>query len=485
MLNGLLYNGLSLWRAQVWFQNRRAKWKKRKKTSSVFRNPGALLPSHSLPPFGSVGDATAGLTFGSASDPGGPPRWAPHASMPQMGHLGPALARQPPLGPPTSVPTIAQHLCLSQASSEADVAPPPPDDNIKSPYQASPVFSRCFSVGRFVSPGTKYTAYFAYEGAITIPSQTTATKTVVLAKQCTQPMKRRRASSRRAARRGSHRFSWDERMVGSRGKGSVNETVTLQACSDMIGKEDNAAKEIVDSPSVSPVDVSEGVKAFPWAVETKYYTATIYLHTTSASVVDYDDSAENIHGLIVLFNPNQKDTLEQADKWIDKCRCDVVLLVCGRCPSAAEPQGKQQQVLEWCVERSCELIETQPNDEDDEEDATGVRRIVEALHAHPWPQLEMKGKENHKHLSVNLTKKFFIAASTDLKLFSEAMATDGDDVSFEELFAKFKDMKVQADKLSGEERKKFAEKVAIQFWRAFGGEEDEVCGLSSEDEAEK
>ncbi|KAH7966850.1 hypothetical protein HPB49_019884 [Dermacentor silvarum] len=186
------------------------------------------------------------------------------------------------------------------------------------------------------------------------------------------------------------------------------------------------AREIVDSPSVSPVDVSEGVQAFPWAFETKYYTATIYLHTTSTSVVEYDDSAENIHGLIVLFNPNQKDTLELADKWIEKCRCDVVLLVCGRCPSAAEPQGlSRQQVLEWCVERSCELIETQPSEEDDEE------------------------------------------ASTDLKLFSEAMATDSEDASFEELFAKFKDMKVQADKLSGEERKKFAEKRFRQRLRPY------------------
>jgi hypothetical protein len=53
----------------------------------------------------------------------------------------------------------------------------------------------------------------------------------------------------------------------------------------------------------------------------------------------------------------------------------------------------------WCIENGFELVELNPQeDEPDPEvediflESTGVKRILQALHAHMWPNLIMKGR---------------------------------------------------------------------------------------------
>ena len=51
----------------------------------------------------------------------------------------------------------------------------------------------------------------------------------------------------------------------------------------------------------------------------------------------------------------------------------------------------------WCVDNGFELVELNPeveSDSDVEDDfieTTGIKRIVQALHAHTWSNLQMKG----------------------------------------------------------------------------------------------
>ncbi|KAJ8029365.1 Alpha- and gamma-adaptin-binding protein p34 [Holothuria leucospilota] len=180
-------------------------------------------------------------------------------------------------------------------------------------------------------------------------------------------------------------------------------------------------------------------------------------------------------------------------------------------------------------------------EEDDEfQEPYGSGRINQALNAHNWPNLEMKDRDE-REIARQLQAKLGLkdedeersprdagykllpdsddssdqVAAAELSPSQEAAtgqdkgggtteggtnSLDADGISeedaalfralgnedpgsesFEELFMKMASMKEKANSLPPEERKKYAEKVVVSFWKAIGGDEDEIDGLSDDD----
>ncbi|CAL1540596.1 unnamed protein product [Lymnaea stagnalis] len=321
-----------------------------------------------------------------------------------------------------------------------------------------------------------------------------------------------------------------------------------------------------------PKTISEDIKSYDWHFETKYYSTTVELCTTENRTIGNQEFAESVEAFIHYFDPNLPSSFEQTQAWLPYLKHiepDVLLLVCKT--SKHSDAICRRVTQEWCIQNGFELVELQPeiNPEDEEDDfpeTTGMARVIQALHAHTWPNLSMKSsptiqspylrqmmKEQHLanqqltaatfdsscinttcQLSPTILSKETPHEDTnysetghavnkvnnslngcdvdlndsgatsckpeedilkideidwktllgkDAKIDEDMPLTDNDVgvEEFEQLFMKLKVMKDRAENLPAEERKKYAEKVAISFWKAIGGDEDEIEGLGDSD----
>lgn len=264
------------------------------------------------------------------------------------------------------------------------------------------------------------------------------------------------------------------------------------------------------------------VTAYPWHIETKYYHADIHLFATNGKDLVSNSFADGVQAVIIYFDSHCSNRFEEVKSWqpfVEQFSPEVQMLVCDNCSHTEESRSdslKKSDLLNWCLQNSYELVELNAEEQNSDDEAendfketTGCKRIIQALHAHLWPNMELKDNPNigttparleellrtHEGSSAVLPEprgsnnsgvtedeQMGRISASDIQADFNIDADLFNPSSFENLFDRFKDMKEKANLLHGDERRQYAEKVAIAFWRAMGGDEEEITGLSSDDE---
>lgn len=269
-------------------------------------------------------------------------------------------------------------------------------------------------------------------------------------------------------------------------------------------------------PEATPVE--EGIKAYPWHIDTKYYTADVNLCSVEKKTLGSEQFAVSVEAIVINFDNNRNDGLDVVESWLSflkEFEPEVQILLCDRCYENPTVGVNRVTVQEWCVEQGFELVELNPEldpeweEEQDFIETTGIKRVVQAMHAHLWPNLRMKGKPQHLSKTVqsmlngglveDSNKCQVSALGQDLQgiqleplsdnnkrnmedRIDELLGDSGGVAGFSSLFEQLHSMKQRVQGLPSEQRKACAEQVVMAFWRAIGGDDDELSGLSDSGE---
>ncbi|XP_064607868.1 alpha- and gamma-adaptin-binding protein p34-like [Liolophura sinensis] len=382
--------------------------------------------------------------------------------------------------------------------------------------------------------------------------------------------------------------------------------VLIASCSQI--KPKDLVKLVLGATELPQSDkVVEDIFAYKWHIENKYYTAEVRLCTTETRTIGNTAFADSVQAFVVHFDSKELSSFERVQAWmpyVKELDPDIRMLICDT--SSSTDAVDRLTAQKFCIQHSFELVELSPEgtnsdseEEDDFKETTGIKRVVQALHAHTWPNLVMKDRpdvrsayfkqlmqeefssksnstadnsspseedfqdfvscepvrhsqatDSHNTNTYTEERSFtcvssigegktpvhVCSGSTELNEDSVTSSATGNDLlvgsdflrdgqkkndfekdrkacegpsseqiidslvdnddmtflaalgnedpgkeSFEQLFEKLRIMKEKAEGLPPEQRKAYAEKVAVSFWKAIGGDEDEIDGLVDSD----
>ncbi|XP_072755183.1 alpha- and gamma-adaptin-binding protein p34 [Anoplolepis gracilipes] len=247
----------------------------------------------------------------------------------------------------------------------------------------------------------------------------------------------------------------------------------------IVSTKEGKAKEIAENIGAERLSEKDDIVDYLWNIDNKYYTSQILICTIES--ISNKLPTEGINALILYHDPQTNNVDQELEHLASLANslttAEVFLFSC----SAITDTLLRDKVLNWCLHNKFELVEldqTGDSESDTEGNKYGIERIIEALHAHTWPNIVLKNKPCVDETpEVNEIEEQFenIRLERDpserLRMQDMLDGIMGDEnADFGELFGQFMAMKEHAASLPTNERRVVAEQVVTAFWKAMGGD---------------
>ncbi|KAJ8919431.1 hypothetical protein NQ315_016528 [Exocentrus adspersus] len=252
-------------------------------------------------------------------------------------------------------------------------------------------------------------------------------------------------------------------------------SIVVVSCSHT--KPKSLIKLITKEDTVNVIE-DQGLVKQSWLIDTKYYTAEVQILGLEQNYIRTEEFNKNVEALIIHMDSNKPSGLDDILHWKDlekDCNLEIKLLISNYCTE--DTKVTKTKATEWCLKHGFEFVELYPmvNSSPEEEiikEKFGVDRIIEALQTHTWPNLVMKNKSKTSKgclTKPNLSEQ----TNSDMDNSLKSDATD----DFTELFSQLHMMKESLQTMPMSQRTQCAEQMVTAFWKAIGGEEEEILDL--------
>lgn len=209
--------------------------------------------------------------------------------------------------------------------------------------------------------------------------------------------------------------------------------------------------------------------SFTWEVNNKYYTCSVRVRVEENITTDRLSPSAAPEALVMYAGRspvNWKNMSPKLKKIHGILGCVHIKLLVAQ---SFKDDSTRLMAQEWAVDEGFEIV-----DFSEDADNVGLEeklfasssqgRVIEALQTCPWPNIQTKNTVHARD-----------SPETGSVVGTDGGSNDQED-NFEALFAQLSTFRDRSTNMRDEERKAFAESMAVQFFNAIGGED------SSDDE---